>query len=75
MRSAYLKAYADMIEHCSTKAAPWTVIAANDKKWARIKGMEAVVATLSEGIDLNYPPADPELVTLATKALGKAIAI
>jgi len=75
MRAEYLKAYADMLEHCSTKAAPWTVIAANDKKWARIKGMETVVATLSEGIDLNYPPADPELVTLASKALGTTIAV
>jgi AMP-polyphosphate phosphotransferase len=75
MRAEYLKAYADMLEHCSPKAAPWTVIAANDKKWARIKGMEAVVSTLSEGIDLNYPPADPELVTLASKALGTTIAV
>jgi polyphosphate kinase 2 (PPK2 family) len=75
MRAEYLKAYDDMLEHCSTKAAPWTVIAANDKKWARIKGMESVVATLSEGIDLNYPPADPALVTLASKALGQTIAM
>lgn len=75
MRAEYLKAYADMLDHCSPKAAPWTVIAANDKKWARIKGMETVVATLSEGIDLNYPPADPALVTLASKALGTTIAV
>jgi AMP-polyphosphate phosphotransferase len=75
MRADYLKAYHDMLEHCSTKVAPWTVVAANDKKWARIKGMEAVVATLSEGIDLNYPPADPDLVTLASKALGQTIAM
>lgn len=75
MRAEYLKAYCDMFEHCSTKAAPWTVIAANDKKWARIKGMEAVVATLSEGVDLDYPAADPDLVAVATKALGKAIEV
>jgi polyphosphate kinase 2 (PPK2 family) len=74
-RAAYLSAYHDMFDHCSTTAAPWVVIAANDKKWARIKGMEAVVATLSKGIDLNYPPADPELVALASKALGKSITI
>jgi polyphosphate kinase 2 (PPK2 family) len=72
-RADYLKAYHEMFAHCSTKAAPWTVIAANDKKWARIKGMEAVVAALSEGVDLDYPPADPELVAVASKALGKTI--
>jgi polyphosphate kinase 2 (PPK2 family) len=73
MRAPYLDAYHDMFEHCSTKAAPWTVIAANDKKWARIKGMEAVVTALSEGVDLDYPPADPELVAVARKALGTTI--
>ena len=73
MRADYLKAYHDMFEQCSTKAAPWTLIAANDKKWARIKGIEAVVAALSEGIDLDYPPADPELVAMAAKALGGKI--
>jgi AMP-polyphosphate phosphotransferase len=75
MRAEYLKAYHDMFDLCSTKAAPWTVIAANDKKWARIKGMEAVVATLSEGVDLDYPAADPDLVAVATKALGKVIEV
>ena len=74
-RADYLNAYHDMFEHCSTKAAPWTVIAANDKKWSRIKSMEAVVAVLSKDIDLNYPPASQELVELASQALGTTIAI
>ena len=74
-RAEYLKAYHDMLALCSTKAAPWTVIAANDKKWARIKGMETVVAMLSHGIDLNYPPPSAELIDLARRALGTNIKV
>jgi len=73
MRAAYIDAYEDMFDKTSTVAAPWTVIAANDKKSARLKGIETVVAALSEGVALEYPPADPELVAIAAKALGKKI--
>jgi AMP-polyphosphate phosphotransferase len=73
MWADYMDAYHDMFERTSTKAAPWTVIAANDKKTARIKGIEAVIAALSEGVDLAYPPADPALVAVASKALGTKI--
>lgn len=73
MRAEYLKAYADMFARTSTEAAPWTVLAANDKKTARIKGIETVVAVLSEGIDYEYPPASAELVAIAEAALGTPI--
>lgn len=69
LRSAYVEAYEEMFARTSTKAAPWTLIAADDKKWSRIKGLEAVVATLGEGIDLAHPPIDPALRKLAEKAL------
>ena len=72
-RADYLKAYHDMLALCSTKAAPWTVIAANDKKWARIKGLEAVVSTLSKDVDLTYPAPTAELVDMARRALGTSI--
>jgi polyphosphate kinase 2 (PPK2 family) len=70
MRAEYLKAYEDMFEQTSTKIAPWTIIAANDKKWARIKALETVVAALEKGVDLNHPSVDPELIAVAEKALG-----
>lgn len=70
MRAEYLKAYEEMFDQTSTPAAPWTIIAANDKKWARIKGLEAVVAALDDGVDMDYPPADPKLIAAAEKALG-----
>jgi polyphosphate kinase 2 len=44
---AYQQAAADMIERTSTETAPWTLIEAEDKNWARIK----VVKTLAESIE------------------------
>jgi polyphosphate kinase 2 (PPK2 family) len=72
-RTAYLAAYHDMLAQTSTPAAPWTVIAANDKKAARIAALETVVAVLGKDIDLAYPPADPALVAVAEAALGTAV--
>lgn len=70
-RPGYLKAYADMLEECSPKSAPWTVIAGNDKKSARIAGLKAVVEQLAAGVDLTYPAISPELRAVAEAALGK----
>ena len=70
MRAEYIEAYEEMFDETSTKAAPWTVIAGDDKKWARIKALEKVVAVLGEGIDLEYPPMNPDVVKVAEKALG-----
>ena len=72
-RAGYLEAYHDMFDKTSTKIAPWTVIAANDKKSARIKGLQKVVDVLGDGVDLAYPPVDPELRKIAEKALGKKL--
>lgn len=74
-RKAYLKAYDDMFAKCSTKNAPWTVLAANDKKSARIKGLQAVVDALSDGVDLGYPAIDPELKAIAEAALGVRVKV
>ncbi|MGI4877738.1 MAG: polyphosphate kinase 2 family protein [Janthinobacterium lividum] len=70
MRDAYTEAYEDMFDKTSTDVAPWTVIAADDKKTARIAGIEAVIAALGEDVDLTYPAVDPQLRAVAEKALG-----
>ena len=70
-RAEYLAAYHAMFARTSTPAAPWTVIAANDKKSARINALSVVVAALSKGIDLDYPPAGPELIAAAAAAFGE----
>jgi len=70
MRDAYTEAYEDMFDKTSTDIAPWTIIAADDKKTARIAGMEAAIAVLGKDVDLTYPPIDPALRAVAEKALG-----
>jgi polyphosphate kinase 2 (PPK2 family) len=44
---AYQQAAADLIERTSTEIAPWTLVEAEDKNWARIK----VLRTLAESIE------------------------
>lgn len=44
--SAYAQAVDDMVEQTSTVQAPWTLIAGNDKKWARLQVLETVLSTL-----------------------------
>ena len=75
LRDDYTQAYEDMFDKTSTKAAPWTVIAADDKKTARLAGIEAVIAALGDGVDLTYPPVDPELRRVAEKALEVTLAL
>ncbi|MCG8415657.1 MAG: polyphosphate:AMP phosphotransferase [Pseudomonadales bacterium] len=43
---AYKLAVNDMIAHTSTSRAPWTLVAGNDKKFARIQILETVAAQL-----------------------------
>jgi polyphosphate kinase 2 (PPK2 family) len=69
-RAAYWTAYHDMFERCSTPDMPWTVIESNDKKYARIKGLEKIIEILSEGVDLSYPEVSPEVLKMAEQALG-----
>jgi polyphosphate:AMP phosphotransferase len=43
----YERAVCDMVDRTSTAVAPWHLVAANDKKWARIQ----VVRTVAEAIE------------------------
>ena len=72
-REAYIEAYEEMFAKTSTDLAPWTVIAGDDKKSARLAGLKAVVKALGEGVKLEYPPVDKELRRVAEKALGITI--
>ncbi len=47
----YKTAVGDMIVNCSTTYAPWTIIEANDKLWARIKTMRTIAEALEKGLD------------------------
>lgn len=69
-RADYLAAYEEMFARTDTAEAPWCIIGADSKKAARIVGMEHVIARLSEGVELEAPPLDPGLRSLAERELG-----
>jgi polyphosphate:AMP phosphotransferase len=49
--NAYREAVAEMLERTSTTFAPWTIVEAEDKLWARIKALTTVVRALEKRLD------------------------
>jgi len=46
----YRVAVADMIANTSTRHAPWTIVEANDKLWARVKAMRTLAESIERGL-------------------------
>lgn len=46
----YVAAISDMVARCSTEYAPWTIVAGNDKKFARIQILETICDRLEEAL-------------------------
>lgn len=44
----YIAAAEDMFEHTDTEQAPWTLIPANDKRYARLAALRAVASAMAE---------------------------
>jgi polyphosphate kinase 2 (PPK2 family) len=65
----YEAAIEEMLARTSTKAAPWTLVAGNDKKHARIAAITEIVERLSAGVDLSPPRLDPAIVEEARRHL------
>ena len=42
----YHDAIGEMMDRTSTTAAPWTLVEAQDKRWARVKVLETLLARL-----------------------------
>ncbi|UAA38207.1 polyphosphate kinase [Paraneptunicella aestuarii] len=59
-----------MLQQTSTEAAPWQIIPAKKKWFARVNILETIVKRLSKGIDLTPPPLDDGLIKAAEKHLG-----
>ena len=66
----YSEAIDEMFEKTSTDAAPWTVIAANNKKHARIAAIEAMIACLGRDVDLSPPPVESKVLAAARQHLN-----
>ncbi|MFN2369693.1 MAG: polyphosphate kinase 2 family protein [Candidatus Krumholzibacteriia bacterium] len=56
---AYMEAYEDMVRRTATEHAPWHVVPADRKWFARLVVAAAVVDALA-GLDLHYPEVDAE---------------
>ncbi|NIA20427.1 MAG: phosphate--AMP phosphotransferase [Anaerolineaceae bacterium] len=58
----WLEAIEEMLERTSTPHAPWTVVEANQGRYARVKVFETVMAALQKEIDRRAanPPAKPK---------------
>jgi hypothetical protein len=53
----YMAAYQDMVRHTSTAVAPWYVVPADHKWFARVAIGSAIVSTL-DALNLRFPRAD-----------------
>ncbi|MDT5012842.1 MAG: hypothetical protein QOH57_4459 [Mycobacterium sp.] len=53
----YMEAYQAMLERCSTEHAPWYVVPADRKWYARLAITELLIEALT-GLKLSWPPAD-----------------
>jgi AMP-polyphosphate phosphotransferase len=71
-RRDYLEALDDMFTQTSTAAAPWFVVPAEYKWFARVAVAKTVVKTLGKHIALEPPALDPEVVEAAAQMLGRA---
>ena len=48
---AYVAAACDMFERTHTETAPWTLVEANNKEWARVKVIETVVQRVKAALE------------------------
>jgi PPK2 family polyphosphate:nucleotide phosphotransferase len=56
----YVAAFEDVLERCSTAAAPWYVIPSN-RKWFRNLAIADIVADTLDELDPRYPPSTEDL--------------
>lgn len=70
LRPLYETAVEEMVQRTSHARAPWRVIPADDKKYARVRCMEFIFEGLRDGLDLSPPPLDPEVARMARARLG-----
>jgi len=64
----YALAIDEMFARTHTAHAPWHLIPANDKKYARIRAMTEIARALGRGVALGPPPMSEELVAAAMES-------
>ncbi|MFC3616446.1 polyphosphate kinase 2 family protein [Lutimaribacter marinistellae] len=66
---AYAEAIEEMFAKTSTDYAPWNLIPANHKRYARVTAMKKVVKALSHGVDLDPQHLDGKTLDAARQHL------
>ena len=69
-RADYLDAMHDMFKKTDTDHAPWHAIDNNHRKAGRIAALTHLADRLEKMVPMDFPAADPEVVTLAHEAFG-----
>jgi polyphosphate kinase 2 (PPK2 family) len=69
-RKQYLEAYNDMLEKTNTDYAPWHVIASDDKRHARLRGLEILIEEIGHGEKIAPRKLDPAIAEAALKLWG-----
>jgi len=67
---AYAEAIEEMLAQTSTEAAPWHVIPANDKRFARVAALRHIVRALSDGIEIAPVVPDSQVLDEADRTLN-----
>ncbi|HJU17941.1 MAG TPA: polyphosphate kinase [Stellaceae bacterium] len=66
----YEAAIEDMLETTSTRRAPWHLVPANNKPFARLAAFRIIADRLAEGVDLEPAALDPKVADAAEQLLG-----
>jgi PPK2 family polyphosphate:nucleotide phosphotransferase len=61
--SDYQAAFAGMLEHCTTEAAPWYVVP-SDRKWYRNWAISQILCEAFEDLDPQYPQTELDIPRL-----------
>jgi PPK2 family polyphosphate:nucleotide phosphotransferase len=69
----YQQAFSAMLSHTSTEAAPWYVVPADHKWFARLATAAVLIKTLAD-IDPRYPKVDPAIHDQMAKATDELLA-
>jgi len=69
---AYQQAICDMVERTSTGNAPWTLVEANDKNYARVKILRTLCERLNAELEAGFKPGELSSVNTRVKKSGKA---
>jgi polyphosphate kinase 2 (PPK2 family) len=66
-RQEYEAAVEEMLDRTHTSYAPWMLVEADSKRWARVKVVESVIAAIEDGLRTRGLEVPPQPAGLADK--------